>query len=100
MNNTPRIPILVLAVKVIFDVDYLVLTNISPSVTYRQLWEILKGFTSQLRFKSTFMFCGFLNPYFDISIDMIFHQGPMANTVHNFWAMVQVALSFLNIVFY
>ena len=36
------------------------------------------------------MFCGFLNPYFNISIDMIFHQGPMANTVHNFWAMVQV----------
>ena len=73
----------------VFDVDYLVLTNISPSVTYLQLWEILKGFTSQLRFKSTFMFCGFLNPYFNISIDMIFHQGPMANTVHNFWAMVQ-----------
>ena len=83
----------------VFDVDYLVLKNISPAVTYLQLWEILKGFTSQLRFKSTFMFCGFLNPYLNISIDMIFHQGPMANTVHNFWAMVQVTLSFRNIVF-
>ena len=81
----------------VFDVDYLVLTNISPSVTYRQLWEILKGFTSQLRFLSTFTSNEFFNLCFNISIDMIYHQGPMANTVHNFWAMVQVTLSFLNI---
>ena len=83
----------------VFDVDYLVLkkhfllSHISATVGDSQRFYI----AAQVFIN--FHVLWILNPYFDISIDMIYHQGPMANTVHNFWAMVQVALSFLNIVF-
>ena len=69
--------------------------NISPPVTSPQLWEILKGFTSQLRFISQDLFtdADAESCFWEVVVfagNTIYAQGPMANTVHNFWAMVQV----------